>query len=108
MITGAVFAVDLRHRHIENRTLTKYCTINLKIKFFFPIELRRNEIVVNESRPSKLFIIRKNEDCQEVKEMSDDSDCHLAMFINGKLKFKQFIHNLLIIIFYHRKFLYLL
>eukprot|EP00102_Acyrthosiphon_pisum_P024721 XP_016661931.1 PREDICTED: protein ELYS [Acyrthosiphon pisum] len=63
MITGAVFAVDLRHHHIEN-------------------QLRRNEIVVNESRPSKLFIIRKNEDCQEVKEMSDDSDCHLAMFIN--------------------------
>jgi len=49
------------------------------------IELRRNEIVVNELRPSKLFIIRKNEDCQEVKEMSDDSDCHLAMFINGKI-----------------------
>ncbi|XP_022175974.1 protein ELYS-like isoform X2 [Myzus persicae] len=63
MITGAVFAVDLRQRHIEN-------------------QLRRNEIVVNESRPSKLFVIRKNEDCQEVKEMSDDSDCHLAMFIN--------------------------
>uniref|UniRef100_A0A2S2P3S5 Protein ELYS n=1 Tax=Schizaphis graminum TaxID=13262 RepID=A0A2S2P3S5_SCHGA len=63
MATGAVFAIDLRQQHIEN-------------------QLRRNEIVVNELRPSKLFIIRKNEDCQEVKEMSDDSDCHLAMFIN--------------------------
>ncbi|KAL5237944.1 hypothetical protein ACI65C_005354 [Semiaphis heraclei] len=63
MITGAVFAVDLRKCHIEN-------------------QLQRNEIVVNESKPSKLFIIRRNEDCQEVKEMSDDSDCHLAMFIN--------------------------
>ncbi|KAE9543994.1 hypothetical protein AGLY_001683 [Aphis glycines] len=63
MATGAVFAVDLRQRHIEN-------------------QLRRNEIVVNELRPSKLFIIRKNEDCQEVKEMSDDSDCHLAIFLN--------------------------
>ncbi|XP_026815806.1 MATH and LRR domain-containing protein PFE0570w-like [Rhopalosiphum maidis] len=63
MATGAVFAIDLRQQHIEN-------------------QLRRNEIVVNELRPSKLFIIRKNEDCQEVKEMSDDSDCHLAIFIN--------------------------
>eukprot|EP00102_Acyrthosiphon_pisum_P024723 XP_016661933.1 PREDICTED: uncharacterized protein LOC100571491 isoform X2 [Acyrthosiphon pisum] len=65
MITGAVYAVDLRKCHIEN-------------------QLRNNEIIVNESSPSKLFIIRKNEDCQEVKEMSDDSDCHLAMFINEK------------------------
>ncbi|XP_025191116.1 protein ELYS-like [Melanaphis sacchari] len=81
MATGAVFAIDLRQRHIEN-------------------QLRRNEIVVNELRPNKLFFIRKNEDCQEVKEMSDDSDCHLAIFINenfcsyckkqysGKLNFK--------------------
>lgn len=28
--------------------------------------------------------MRKNEDCQEVKEMSDDTDSHLAIFINGK------------------------
>lgn len=45
--------------------------------------MRRNEIVINESKPSKTFIIRKNENCQEVKEMSDHSDSHLAMFING-------------------------
>ncbi|XP_050427325.1 protein ELYS-like isoform X2 [Adelges cooleyi] len=63
MATGQVYAVDLRHRHIEH-------------------QLDNNEIVVNESRPSQLFVIRKNEDCQEVKEMSDDRDCHLAMFIN--------------------------
>lgn len=42
---------------------------------------------MNESKPNKLFIIRKNEDCQEVKEMSDDSDCHLAMFLNGLFKY---------------------
>jgi len=29
MITGAVFAVDLRKRHIENRALTKYYFIVL-------------------------------------------------------------------------------
>ncbi|XP_050440382.1 protein ELYS-like isoform X2 [Adelges cooleyi] len=63
MATGEVYAIDLRHSHIEH-------------------QLKNNEIVVNESRPSKLFKIGKNEDCQEVKEMSDDSDCHLAMFIN--------------------------
>jgi len=32
MATGAVFAVDLRQRHIENRTLTKYYTLNIKLK----------------------------------------------------------------------------
>ncbi|XP_025408942.1 protein ELYS [Sipha flava] len=63
LATGAAYAIDLRQNHIEQ-------------------QLRRNEIVVNESRPSKIFIVRKNEDCQEVKEMSDDSDSHLAMFIN--------------------------
>ncbi|XP_050548885.1 protein ELYS isoform X2 [Daktulosphaira vitifoliae] len=63
MSTGAVYAIDLRYSHIKQK-------------------LNHNEIVINESRPSKLFIIGRNEDCQEVKEMSDDSDCHLAMFIN--------------------------
>jgi len=32
VITGAVYAVDLRKRHIENRKLTKYYTLNFKIK----------------------------------------------------------------------------
>lgn len=54
------------------------------IFLFFLTELIRNELVINELKLSQLFIIRKNEDCQEVKEMSDDSDTHLAMFINGK------------------------
>jgi len=36
MITGEVYAVDLRKRHIENRMFTKYYTLDVKIKLFFP------------------------------------------------------------------------
>lgn len=28
--------------------------------------------------------MRRNEDCEELKEMSDDNDSHLSIFINGK------------------------
>lgn len=85
--TGGVYAVDLRQNYIEERKFMNginisYCRQIIKIFFF--IELRKNEICINESRPSKLFIIRKNEGIQELKEMSDSSDCHLAIFINGK------------------------
>ncbi|KAL4105311.1 hypothetical protein QTP88_020559 [Uroleucon formosanum] len=65
MITGAVYAVDLRKRLIEN-------------------QIRNNKIVVNKASPSKLFILRKNNDCREAKKLSDHSDFHLAMFINEK------------------------
>jgi len=51
----------------------------------FSIELRNNEIVVKESSPSKLFILRKNDDFREAIKICDYSDCHLAMFINGKI-----------------------
>lgn len=51
------------------------------------IELRQNESNVNELKPNKLFIIRKNKDYQEVKEMSNASDSHLAMFINSKFMY---------------------
>lgn len=92
MTTGAVFAVDLRQSHIEMRNFLLFysnnliCFKNLKIWLCFLVELKQNEVVVNELKPNKLFIIRKNEDCLEVKEMSDNGDCHLAMFINGKYK----------------------
>lgn len=39
---------------------------------------------MNEFKLSPLFVIRKNEDCPEVKEMSEANDSHLALFINGK------------------------
>lgn len=55
----------------------------------FSIELRNNEIVVNESSPSKLFILRKNDDFREAKKICDHSDFHLAMFINGKITIKK-------------------
>jgi len=55
-------------------------------KFLF-IEFRQDKNFVNEQKLSQLFIIRKNEDCHEVKEMSDASDSHLALFINGKIRY---------------------
>jgi len=85
LTTGVVFAVDLRKHYIENSMLTKYYTLNMKIKYF-SLELRNNQIVMNELSPSKLFILRKNEDSQAAKQISDQNDFHLAMFINGKIK----------------------
>jgi len=87
LATGVVFAVDLRKHYIEDRMLTKYYTLNIKLKFF-SLELRNNEIVENELSPSKLLILRKNEDIQEAKRISDHSDFHLAMTINGKITIK--------------------
>ncbi|VVC44631.1 Hypothetical protein CINCED_3A002568 [Cinara cedri] len=77
MVTGAVYAIDLRQDDIEE-------------------ELRHNGVIVNESRPNKLLMIKKN-DCQEIKEMRGDTNCHLAMFINEKFHTyckKQFTNKL--------------
>ncbi|XP_015373278.1 PREDICTED: uncharacterized protein LOC107168396 [Diuraphis noxia] len=63
LATGVVFAVDMRKHYIEN-------------------QLRNIEIMVSESSPSKLLILRKNEDIQEAKKISDHNDLHLAIFIN--------------------------
>lgn len=70
------------------KTVSSNCFISIAYyrkltkKYIF-IELRKNEIFINELKPSKLFMLKKNEDLQELSEMNT-SDFHLSIFINGK------------------------
>lgn len=86
MISGVVYAVDLKQDYLEKRKLTYYyitvqetnCKINVNL------EWRKNKSIVNTLRSSPLMFFEKNEDCQEAKKMSDDNDCHLTMLLCGR------------------------
>jgi hypothetical protein len=54
--------------------------------------------IVNELKPGQLFILKNNDNFQKASQMTNGGNCHLAMFLNGKItiqkiKFKQLINH---------------